>query len=459
VSQAPSSTATSGGASGATPPAGMRRGRLASLAAVEVFGFGSAQLIRLGSNLVLARLLFPAAFGLMAMLSLVLYGIYMLTDVGLSQAVVRSPRGDDPVYLDTAWSIQATRGLALWALGALLAWPISLLFREPQLLPMIPVGTAVAFLHGLASTRILSLRRHFRPLPIVWLEISSQVAGAATMIGLAWAGVGVWSLVAGNLVQASLHTAFSFALPGEHRERYRIDAESRKEITHFGRWIFASSAMTFLAGRGDQLVLARLLGAASLGLYNLALVFAEAPDLLVNRVISGILYPLYARVHNENPGQLRHTYYRTRLALDAVVQTGLGGLCGLAPWLIHLLYDSRYYGAIPMLQILTIRAGLGLVASPCETVLTAQGLSEYGFRRNLVVAVSTFLLMPLGNWLGGTLGLLWGTTLARATSLVVLWPAARERGILWIERELLALPFFAVGAGVGWALLFILPGR
>jgi O-antigen/teichoic acid export membrane protein len=437
----------------------MPRRRLAGLAAVEVFGFGAAQIIRLGSNLVLARLLFPAAFGLMAMLSLVLYGIYMLTDVGLTQAVIRSPRGEDPVYLDTAWSIQATRGLALWVIGALLAWPVSLLFREPQLLPMIPVGTAVAFLHGLASTRIFSLRRHFRPLPIVWLEIGSQVAGAVTMIALAWAGVGVWSLVAGNLVQATLHTALSYALPGTHRERYRIDPESRHEITRFGRWIFASSAMTFLAGRGDQLVLARLLGAASLGLYNLALVFAEAPDLLVNRVISGILYPLYARVHNETPDRLGHTYYRTRLALDAAVQTTLGGIVALAPWIIHLLYDSRYYGAIPMLQILAVRTGLGLIASPCETALTAQGLSEYGFRRNLAVAASTFILMPVGNWAGGVIGLLWGSTLARGAALLVLWPAAKEKGILRIERELLAVPFFLAGAGIGWVLLFLLPGR
>lgn len=74
----------------------MPRRRLASLAAVEVFGFGAAQVIRLGSNLVLARLLFPAAFGLMAMLSLVLYGIYMLTDVGLAQAVIAARAARTP---------------------------------------------------------------------------------------------------------------------------------------------------------------------------------------------------------------------------------------------------------------------------------------------------------------------------------------------------------------------------
>jgi O-antigen/teichoic acid export membrane protein len=450
------STEVAGAPPAPAPPAPRR---LSHLAAIEVFGFGAAQVIRLGANLVLARLLFPEAFGLMAMLALVLYGIFMLTDVGLAQAVVRSPRGDDPVFLDTVWSIQATRGLLLWVAAALLAWPVSLVFREPKLVQLIPVGSAVAFLHGLCSTRVFTLRRQLRPLPVVGLEIGSQLTGALVMIGLAWAGIGVWALVAGNLVSASVQTAVSFLLPGTHRDRYRIDPEARHEITRFGRWIFASSAMTFLAGRGDQIVLARLMGAASLGLYNLALVFAEAPDMLVNRVIAGILFPLYARTYNENPEALGHVYYKTRLALDAAVQTALGGLLALSPWLIHWLYDSRYYGAIPMLQILTVRTALALIASPCETALTAQGLSVYGFRRNLVVAVGTFLFMPLGHWLGGTHGLLWGTAAARALALGVLWPAARQRRILRIERELLAIPLFAAGWGIGTVLLWWLPTR
>jgi O-antigen/teichoic acid export membrane protein len=440
-------------------PAAPAGRKLAGVAAVEVVGFGVSQLLRLGSNLVLARLLFPEAFGLMAMLSLVLYGVIMLTDVGLSQAVIRSEHGEDPIFLDTAWSIQVTRGLILWVIASAVAWPASLIFREPALLWMIPAGTASAAIQGFGSTRILTLRRHLRPAPVVALELSTQLAGILIMIALAAGGLGVWSLVVGNLVMAAAHTGFSYVLPGTHRERFRIDPGARKEIIHFGRWIYASSAVTFLAGRGDQVVLGRLLGAASLGLFNVGLNLAEAPEALANRVIGSILYPYYARLHNESPADFPAAYYRTRLAFDGVVHTALGGLMALSPWLIRVLYDQRYLGAIPMLQILALRTSVSLVASPCETALTAQGHSIYGFRRNLFVAISTLVLMPAGYALDGATGLLLATAVARATALAAIWPAAWERGILRLRRELLVPAFLALGFGVGSALIRILPGR
>jgi O-antigen/teichoic acid export membrane protein len=433
--------------------------RLAKGAAIEIAGFGVAQILRLASNIVLTRILFPQAFGLMAMLSLVLYGLMMLSDVGLAQAVIRSPRGDDPLFLDTTWSIKVLRGLLLWVVASLLAWPASALFREPALLYMIPIGSASAFIQGLYSMRALLLRRHLRPLFLVALEISTQLLGLIAAISLAYAGFGVWALVTGTLVAAAAHTGFSFLLPGTYRERFRTDPAARHEVMHFGRWIFASSAVTFAASRSDQLVLGRLLGAASLGVYNVALALAELPDVLVQRMIDGILFPAYGRVHNERPADLPRIYYRTRLALDTLAHTALGGLIALSPWIIHLLYDKRYQGAAPMLQILALRTSLTVLASPCETALFAQGLSMYNFRRNLAVTACTFIAMPVGHALGGATGLLWGTTIARAAALAMLWPTAKRLGILKLHRELLFIPLLASGYGLGRALLLILPHR
>jgi O-antigen/teichoic acid export membrane protein len=431
--------------------------RLLKGAAVETASFGIAQVVRLAANLVLTRLLFPQAFGLMAMLQLVLYGLIMLTDVGLGPAVIRSPRGDDEAFLDTTWTIQAGRGLFLWVLAALLAWPVSLVFREPSLLWLVPAGSSAVFLQGLSSTRIFTMRRRLRLVPIAILDLGSQVVGAVLMVGLAWAGLGVWSLVLGQIVGAAARAAGSYLFPGEHRPRIRIDESSRREIVHFGRWIYFSSVMTFLAGRGDSAVLGRLLGAASLGLYNIALTLAEAPEMLANRVITAVLFPTFARIHNEQPGALQRAYYRVRLAFDAAVHVSLGGLIAIGPWLVDLMYDSRYRGAGIMLQILALRASIGMLAAPCENALVAQGLTQYGFRLNLVVAIGTFVGMPLGYALGGQVGLLWGTTAARLPALAVLWPAARERGILRLEREILVVPFLAAGYGLGRVLLWILP--
>lgn len=445
-----------------TPPSPARTGfarRLASGAVVEAAGFGTSQVVRLAGNLVLSRLLFPAAFGMMAMLSVAQFGLWMLTDVGLQQAVVRSERGDEPLFLDTAWSIQVVRAGLLFLATCVLAWPMALLFREPALLQMFPVTGLGILVHGLASIRVLSLRRHVRPLPIVVLELGAQVAGVVLMIVLAWAGLGVWSLVLGTVFMAVVQTAFSYALPGTHRERFRFDPAARREIQEFGRWIFGSSAMTFVAGRGDQLVVGRLLGAAGLGLYNIGVVLAELPDALATKVIGGVVYPLYARAHQENAATFADVYYRSRLFFDAAAHTAAGGLIGIAPWLIRLLYDDRYQGAAVMLEILALRTSLGLLAAPCEVALVAMGLSKYGFHRNLFVAVATMIAMPVGSLVAGNLGVVWGATLARLAGLLAVWPAARERGILRLRRELLFIPFLAGGWCLGYLLSCVLPTR
>lgn len=435
------------------------RARFTKAASVEVAGFGAGQVLRLGSNLILTRILFPQAFGLMAMLHLVLFGLQMLTDVGIMPATVRSPRGDDPAFLDTAWSIKLIRGLALWVTACVLAWPASLLFNEPELRLVIQVGSASTFIQGLYSTRLMSLRRHLRPGPIVALDLSSQILGLIANVGLAYAGLGLWSLVAGTLISSAAHTGLSYLLPGTHRERFRIEPEARREIMHFGRWVFASSVVTFAAGRGDQVVLGRLLGAASLGIYNIALALAELPDAVINRVIEGVLFPTYSRIHIERPAEFNRIYYRTRLVLDALLHTALGALVALGPWIIHLMYDARYHGASAMLQILALRTSLSVLAAPCETALVAQGHSEYGFRRNAAVAAATFVLMPIGNSLGGAAGLVWGSAIARAAALPMLWPAARRLGMLRYHREFLFLVFLAGGWVLGRGLLLLLPAR
>jgi O-antigen/teichoic acid export membrane protein len=112
-----------------------------------------------------------------------------------------------------------------------------------------------------------------------------------------------------------------------------------------------------------------------------------------------------------------------------------------------------------MLQILALRTSLTALSAPCETALFSQGHSMYGFRRNASVAVATFIAMPVGHAIGGATGLIWGTVVARAAAIPMLWPAARRKKILRIERELLFALFLACGYGLGRVLLMLLPAR
>ncbi|MFT3922422.1 MAG: oligosaccharide flippase family protein [Myxococcales bacterium] len=416
-----------------------------------------AMALRLGSNLILTRLLYPEVFGLMSLLHSVLFVLALLSDVGLTQAVIASRR-EDREFLDTVWTIHAVRGLGLWLAAVAVAWPCALLLNEPTLLWLLPVGGTVSIFQGLSSLKPWLLRRRMRVVPLIKLELLSNLVLAATMIAMAKLGFGIAATVVGLLAQNVVQIVGSYLLPLElPRPRLLIDATAKAELVHFGRWIFFSSCLTAVINKGDQLLLGRLLGAAQLGIYQTALALSDLPELLVGRVISSVLMPALAQARHVAPHEFAARYYRVRSWLDPLTFTTIGGLMGMSDWVIGVLYDDRYRGAAPMLRLLCIRIALHIAATFCETCLFVQGQSMFGFRRNLFVSAVLVVAIPLGHYLGGVDGLLWGTIAARLTAFPALWPAAKERGHLWLRRELLPLPCIGAGYGLGKLAVWLLP--
>jgi O-antigen/teichoic acid export membrane protein len=433
-------------------------GKVAGSAASEIFGFAASLSVRLAANLILTRMLFPEAFGLMAMVQVVLYGLTMLSDVGIWQGVVTSPRGGESSFLNTAWTMLVLRGLALWACACALTYPIALAFDELQLLWILPATCASIAIHGFASTRVFTLRRRLRLLPLQFLEIGAQVINVGVCLAGAWLGYGVGALVAGHLVSSTVHMLASHFLPGtSHRNAFQLEPRARAELFQFGRWIFLSSALTFLAIRADQLLLGRWLGASLMGVYNIGQTLADLCDTLATRLTNGVIYPMLARVHTQRPAELADAYYKVRLWFDLLLFTGLGGFAAMSEWSIALLYDERYAAAAEVMQILTFRAAVAALATLCEVCFVAQGASIYSFRYNLFVTIAMIVAMPVGGYFWGVSGLLWATVIARATGLLALWPRAHRHGFLRPARELLAVAYLACGYALGWLAVQVLP--
>lgn len=432
--------------------------KIGSAAGWEIGSQVFSLVLRLGGNLVLTRLLYPEIFGLMALMQSVSFVLYMLSDVGLSQAVIASARSDDPKFLDTAFTLQAIRGVLLFVVSCVLTVPCAHLLDEPRLLWLLPLGNFTALLHGFSSTKMFTLRRQMRLVPILKLEMASSLAGTVTIISLAYLGFGISAAIAGIYVTTLLATVSSHFLPGStRRPKFMIEPEAKREIMHFGRWIFLSSCLTAGIHRGDQLLLGRFVGAAQLGIYQVALALSEVPDMLIGRVISGVLFPSLSQVHNESPKDFAKQYYRTRLWLDPPTFIAIGGLVGMAGWVIDLLYDERYQAAAVMLQILALRTAIHISSILCETCFFAQGESSFSFRRNAFVSVAMLVSIPIGHTLGGIEGILWATVLARAFAFPVLWPAAKKRGFLLLHREILPIGYLAIGYGLGRVFDWILP--
>lgn len=426
---------------------------------LELTGFAGVYILRFVSGAILRDLLFPAAFGMMEVIGGICIGLGMLTDVGIQQAIIRSPRGDDPVFLNTAWTMRAVRGLLLWAMACLIAYPAALLADEPALAAYLPVAALSILVMGFGSTSELTLRRRMTLGPVVMIDVTCQVVTLIVAITWAYYDRSVWALVSGGIASATTRIILTHWLAARigHRNRLAWDPGVRREIFTFGKWIAGSSAVYWLGSWGDRLLVVMLMGLATSGTYATAVLIAEALGGAIDRVVHGVFYPLFSQVGREGTERLRHVYYATRLRIDALTMTVSGALVVMAPWTIQLLFDDRYAEAGWMLSILAVRSALVNLASPCDTCITALGHSRIGFLQNLARSIWVLVLSPIGFWLNGTAGLVWASALSVLPALCILWRTFYKLGLLRIRRELLAVGFFCTGIGLGYLAVVVLP--
>jgi len=403
-------------------------------AAAMHFGeYALSQSMRFGSNLVLTRLLVPEDFGMMLLVNLLLHGLGMFSDIGLGPALIHHRQGSEKRFLHTAWTIDLLRGAGLWVVASLLAWPMATFYGEPRLLAVLPVAALSLVLDGASSAYVTVLERQLRFGRLVLIDITSYFVSVVVMISGALYTATVWPLVAGLLVNAGLSTALTHVALGGPAMRLRLDPEAARQLIRFGRWLFLSSILTFTAGQLDRIILGKMLDVTELGVYAVAFMMAQIMVALTHELARSVLYPVYARSGELGPAHLRTQVRRYRLALLAVTLPPSLLLYLAGPEIIRFLYDSRYWEAGWMLQVLAVGAMLSSIIIPAESVLVATGNSYRHMLLQGVGAVAMTLCMALGFWLSGTPGLIVGYALAGLVQYPFLAYFIRPCGV-WMPK-------------------------
>lgn len=314
-----------------------------------LFGYGSSQVLRLAGNLILARLLFPEAFGLMALVNVFMQGLQMFSDIGIGPSIIQHKRGEDPVFLRTAWTIQVIRGFGLWAVCCLAAPFVARFFGESdpmahQLLYLLPVTGLAAVLGGFTSTSVFTLNRKLDMAKVTLLELGPQILSLTVMALWAWRSPSVWALVSGGLVFSLARLTMSHLLNRGPRDGFAWEAEARRELFRFGRWIFLSTFVTFLAQHLDRLLLGRMLSLEELGLYSIAMTLARVAIHTATRLSSSVVFPLLSR-YRDKPHYLVEACLKARRAVLWMSGAVCCGFALFAPLFFETLYDTRYAGA------------------------------------------------------------------------------------------------------------------
>lgn len=371
----------------------------------------SSQALRFGSNLVLTRLLFPEAFGLMAILNAVLIGLNMLSDVGLSLGIIRSKRGDSPAFLDTVWTIQIAKGVIVATAMWIAAVPIAHAYGQPELAQMMPVMGLVALIGSFASTNIDLAKRNVDAARLTMMEVAAQAIGIAAMILFAWLDPTPWALVWGNIVGVSARVVASHTVLPGRRSRLAWERDVVREVFGFGGWVMLSSAVTYLSGEGRQLMLGALVDVRLLGLLGLSAALSLAAWSAIQQIANKVLFPAYSEIVRTDAARLSRVVERSRRVqlvpgclFSAVL--ALGG-----PAIIGFLYDPRYADAGLILQIQATGMMIGLLSASYSGVLWALGRPGLSTALLSLQVGVNLTAMVIGAKIAGPLGVVVGSAL------------------------------------------------
>ena len=404
--------------------------------------FGAEYGLRMISNLILTRLLVPEAFGLMALISVLMTGLAMFSDMGISSSVVQSRRGDDPVYLNTAWTLQVLRGFVLWIFAALFADAMAMAYARPELRVLILAAGLTTIIAGFQSVGLLQLRRHLEVRKLAAIDVSGQLLTGIATVAWAWFWPSVWALVWGGLIGALAKLAISHLATRPHRCRFAWDAEAREDLLGFGKWIFLSTILFFLAGQADRLIFGRLLPVSTLGVFSIAATLAAIPTQVVWQIGHSILFPALSRRSHE-PDGLRRIYLRSLRPLLVLGALPVACLAAGGPALVELLYDPRYAEAGWMLQILAVGAWFQIPQASSGSAVLALGRPRALALSNGVKFVGLVVCLPLGYAAFGVPGAIGGVAAAELVRYASLAFAVRSAKLPGFATDL------AMTAGVG----------
>lgn len=428
--------------------------RLLRGAAFTSGGFVIAQVLRFASNLILTRILFPEAFGLMALLTMILMGLTLLSDTGVQQSIMGHKRGDDTDFLNTAWTLNALRGGVLWFVACALALPAAAIYQAPDLLAIIPVGALALVLSGLAPTRIYTAQRHLILGRIMAIELVAQAIGIVLMIALAYVTGSVWALVWGALATAGVKLALEWTWVPGPGNRLRWERDSARALLSFGGWIMLSSAFGFLLSQGDRAILGVVLSIEGLGIYNIAWFLASFPILLANALVGRLLIPAYRESMDAALPALDARIRRLRMILTGAVALMLVGMALLGPWLVGWLYDQRYALAGPMIVMIASASLMPLVTLTYDQAALARGESRRFFVMMAVRASLQTTFFLLGVMLAGMPGALAGQAVAAILAYPLMAKMAHEMGVWDLRHDMIYLGMGLV-AGCGAVLLHL----
>ncbi len=373
--------------------------RLPRLSALHQVGwvtgsYGFSQAMRLATNIVLAKLLAPELFGVMLIINTLKTGLELVSDIGISHNIISNPRGSEPVFFNTAFTLQVLRGFALGLVTFLVAGPVVRLYDRPELTMLVPLMSILFVLSGLQAPSRFLMMKNGEVKTYALSDIVLAFGSLVINVLLALYTPTIWALFIGLILTTSFQTIFTHYLMERGVLRFRLNRDCIGQIISFGKWVFVSSLVYFLAMNYDRLYFAKAVPFAVLGIYGVARTFSDAAGQLVQRIGDMLIYPRIAATQQDGPA-LRNILASTRIRMLLFIAAGLAVLVALSDQIIILLYDQRYRAAAFMLPVLLTGIWFSILATIGDSVLMGTRRPAHTARANFAKFVFTCVGLPL----------------------------------------------------------------
>ncbi|MDJ0791796.1 MAG: lipopolysaccharide biosynthesis protein [Acidimicrobiia bacterium] len=377
-------------------------------------------------TVILANLLSPNDFGLMAVATLALLFLERFTQGGFDSALVQKDEDIEP-YLNAAWTLQVARGLLIAAVLAIFAPLIATFFDAPEAVDVIRVVSIAAAIKGFTNIGVVYFVKELRFGGFFALQMSEKTADIVVSITAAIVLGNVWALVFGVVAGATTRMIVSYIIQS-YRPRFDWAWDKITNLFAFGKWILWSNVLNYLTGNIDDIVVGRTLGVYQLGLYRMAYNLSQSMATEITQVTSQVTFPTYSKLQT-SIGRLRKAYFGS-LHLVSFVGFPLAiGTILVAPDLTLGLLGDEWEPMIRAMQLLSIAGlarGLGATTGP---LFQSQGRPNvpprFSLAKLILIAIGLYPMIDAFGMNGAAATVAIAGSITGATAL---WVAFRYLG-------------------------------
>ena len=372
------------------PLPSLRRSLIAGTAWMVAARWG-IRLIGMISTVILARLLSPADFGLVAMAMIVVGLTEVLFAYGIDTALIQNPSAGKE-HFDTAWTVGIIQAILVSGLLLVIAPFAALYFKEPRVVEVVRVMCLAILVRSLSNIGVVGFRKELRFAKEFQFMIVGKLLGFFVTVALAISLHNFWALVIGQVVGSALGCIQSYLM---HPYRPSFSLKATREIWSFSQWMLLVNIATYALGRADEIVVGGQGNGTSMGLYSIASEVADLPTTELAYPLARALLPGYAMLKHD-PGRLNLAFLNVLGFVSTVTVPAALGVAMLAEHIVPVLLGSKWLDSIPLIQYLALFATMRALYGGAGNLLVVLG------KTRLLAALTVFqLLVMVGAGLAG----------------------------------------------------------